>query len=190
MEEETINPDIVSTETTQANPITLENNFPLSELVRSPTATAYKIKEQFNPSADVVRNLEVLRVGILEPIRKTFCPYVPQSVYRSPALNRHPKVNGSLKSYHLFGMAADINLSNKKDWEGKRITNKALFTYILYNLPYTELIWEYGTTNEPLWVHVAYDKNSKLRQVKRVYEGKDGVVTEVLTKERAEALTK
>jgi hypothetical protein len=29
------------------------------------------------------------------------------------------------------------------------------------NLPYDQLIWEFGTTQEPAWVHVSYAVNPR-----------------------------
>lgn len=72
------------------------------------------------------------------------------SAYRSPALNT--AVGGASKSQHKLGQAVDV--------EGKNgVTNKEIYFYVKNNFPsWDQLIWEYGTSNEPDWVHIAYSR--------------------------------
>ena len=127
----------------------LSKNFTLEELVFSPTAIRNKFVEQSNPPANVVDNLTVLCNKVLEPIRAKFGVTLVSSAYRCPRLNT--KVKGSPSSHHMLGMAADINF-------GKN--NKKLYEFIRDNLKYTQLIWEYGSDENPDWVHVAFDANN------------------------------
>ena len=54
------------------------------------------------------------------------------------------------------------------DGRSNKITNADIFNYIKENLPYSELIWEFGTEDNPNWVHVAIakgredEKNAKI----------------------------
>ena len=64
-------------------------------------------------------------------------------------------------------MALDIDA----DIYGK-ITNKQIFDYIKDNCEYTQLIFEYGTEQEPAWVHVSFDENNLKKQVLRAVKGK------------------
>lgn len=131
----------------------LSKNFSLSELLESPTARRLKIAEQFTPPKSVVDNLELLCKHILQPLRDVLgLPIVVSSGYRSPIVNA--KVGGVASSQHLKGMAADIQCPS--------LNNAALYYKIKeLNLPYDQLIWEYGTSREPAWVHVSYQSNPR-----------------------------
>ena len=43
-------------------------------------------------------------------------------------------------------------------------TNKELFEYIVKNLDYDQVIWEYGDDTQPEWVHVSYDSTKQLQR--------------------------
>ncbi len=151
----------------------ITQNFTLEEFTNSFTATRKGFKEQFMPDKEVIKNLTIASTNTLEKIRLKFGGFSPTSAYRCPRLNK--SVGGSASSYHCFGMAFDINLTNR---------NKELFKYIYENLEFSELIWEYGTDENCDWVHVAYNQNNLCKSVKRVT--KKG--TFVLTKEQIELL--
>ena len=87
---------------------------------------------------------------IFEPIRNHFnVPIGISSGYRSNALN--DAISGSSKtSQHSKGEALDIDA----DIYGG-ITNKQIFDFVKDNLEFDQLIWEFGTDNEPNWVHVS-----------------------------------
>jgi hypothetical protein len=44
------------------------------------------------------------------------------------------------------------------------VTNKMVFDYIKENLEFDQLIWEFGTDNNPDWVHVSYESTGKQRK--------------------------
>jgi hypothetical protein len=44
------------------------------------------------------------------------------------------------------------------------VTNKMVFDYIKANLNYDQLIWEFGTKDNPDWVHVSYNPKGKQRK--------------------------
>jgi len=91
-------------------------------------------------------NLQSLVTNVLDPTREaTGMPITVSSGFRSEELNR--KIGGSNTSWHSQGKAADLKSKN----------NAFLFNTILKSGNYTELIWEEGNTNQPAWVHVAYD---------------------------------
>lgn len=136
----------------------ISEHFSLKEMVESQTARRLKIYEQFNPPADVLANLKALADHILEPLREHTGPIKVNSGYRSPKTNK--AVGGAKNSQHLTGEAADI--------EGIGITNAQLFHKIQeLKLPFDQLIWEYGTSHEPAWVHVSYGPRQR-RQVLHV----------------------
>ena len=79
--------------------------FKIEELTHSATATAQGIANV--PSAEAVRNLELLTKCVLDRIREHWGrPIVVSSGYRCEALNE--AVGGVKNSYHRLGMAADI----------------------------------------------------------------------------------
>lgn len=129
--------------------------FSLAEMVESPYARRHNITEQFNPPADVVANLKKLCANILDPLREKAGPIVITSGYRCPRVNSG--VGGQPTSQHMTGEAADIHAVS--------ISKSELFDYIRSsNLPFDQLIWEYGDNNNPSWVHVSFGPRNR-RQV-------------------------
>jgi len=125
----------------------LSKDFTLAEMLQSKTAAKFDIYEQYNPPAEVVGSLRKLCVNILQPLRDKVGPIKVNIGYRCQRLNA--AVKGQKTSQHLKGEAADI--------EGVNCTNAQLFKAIHdLKLPYDQLIWEFGTSKEPSWVHVSY----------------------------------
>lgn len=117
--------------------------FTITELTKSSTAAAKGIDN--TPSKEIIVNLTTLVDKVLDPLREWYGkPIYVTSGYRCEALNK--AVGGVATSYHLKGMAADIDLGDKDD-------NQPLFDYIKNNLEFTELGWEGNGS----WIHVAYD---------------------------------
>ena len=121
-------------------------HFQLSEFTRSSTARRLGIKNEVN--SQQLANLTNLCRYVLEPLRRRFGkPIYVNSGYRCQELNR--AVGGAVKSYHLYGRAADIRASNIKD-------NETLFRLIKeLRLPVHELLREQVIKGMPTWVHVA-----------------------------------
>jgi hypothetical protein len=129
----------------------------LGEVVRSESAKRNGISNL--PTAEHLENMKALGINVFDKIREHFgCPIGLSSAYRSEALNRVIK-GSSRTSQHCKGEAFDIDAQI----HGK-ITNKAIFDYIRQNLDFDQLIWEYGTDQEPDWVHVSYKKNGGNRK--------------------------
>jgi zinc D-Ala-D-Ala carboxypeptidase len=72
---------------------------------------------------------------------------VLNSAYRCPALNT--KVKGSSTSQHVFALAIDVRGKNG-------VKNADILNWVRTNMQYQQLIWEYGTSKEPRWVHIGY----------------------------------
>ena len=134
----------------------LSENFSLEEFTASQTATRKNIKEQFNPSQDVINNLKDVCINVLEPIRKWFnVPIKISSGYRCERLNK--AVGGAKNSQHLTGEAIDIDLGRKKNLE--------LLNWIQKNLEFDQLLNEYPDKDGfPSWVHVSFTKKRKNRK--------------------------
>lgn len=126
--------------------------FSRAELVRSARAERLGIPNV--PTAQHEQNLRALAWQILYPLREAMGgPIQVTSGYRSAQLNAGTK-GASATSQHKLGQAADIVT-------GGGFSNAAMFHYIRQYLPYDQLIWEFGSRQEPLWVHVSYRKNPR-----------------------------
>lgn len=133
----------------------LSKHFKLNEFLESQTATRLNIQEQFNPNQEIITNLKLLCTNILEPLRlKTGALFI-SSGYRCKELNK--LIGGSENSQHLTGEAVDL--------KGLKVPNIVIFQQIQkLNLPFDQLIHEYGTKLEPAWVHVSFTAKRKPRK--------------------------
>ena len=50
------------------------------------------------------------------------------------------------------------------------VTNAEIFHYIKDNLEFDQLIWEFGTDDNPAWVHVSLSKRTNRNQVLKAYK--------------------
>lgn len=84
---------------------------------------------------------------------------------------RHPEVNvkagGSKTSSHPMGEAIDIDCDyyNEKLANGEILTNAMLFYWLKENVEYDQLIWEFGDTENPAWVHISFRHGNNRKQV-------------------------
>lgn len=88
-------------------------------------------------------------------------------MFRSEDLNT--AIGGSASSQHCQGRAIDLD-----DTFGHK-TNAEMFNYIKDNLSYDQIIWEFGDSNNPDWVHVSYvsiDQNRKKNLVAEKINGR------------------
>lgn len=135
--------------------IQLSANLSLAEMLRSESAKRAGIDNI--PTAEHVKNMRLLAENIFQPIRNHFkVPIHISSGYRSRELNK--AIGGSQTSQHSKGEAIDIDMDNTS------ISNRDVFMFIKDNLEFDQLIWEFGTTGNPAWVHVSYNSNGKQRK--------------------------
>ena len=135
----------------------LSEHLDLSEVIRSESAKRNGISNM--PIALHIENFKLLAEKVFEPIRNNFrCPIHISSGYRSAELNR--AIGGSLTSQHCTGEAIDIDM----DGSPNGVTNKMVFDFIKNNLEFDQLIWEFGTNENPDWVHVSYESTGKQRK--------------------------
>jgi hypothetical protein len=133
----------------------LSKNLVLAEVTRSETAKRKGISNM--PTPEHIENFKKLAENIFQPIRDHFGkPIRISSGYRSKELNT--AIGGALSSQHCQGEAIDI------DMDGTDITNAQIFNFIKDNLNFDQLIWEFGTDNNPDWVHVSYESTGKQRK--------------------------
>jgi hypothetical protein len=135
----------------------ISEHLDLAEVTRSETAKRKGISNE--PTAEHLENFKKLAENIFEPIRNHFnVPIHISSGYRSKALNT--SIGGSLTSQHCSGEAIDIDM----DGSSNGVTNKMVFDFIKANLNFDQMIWEFGNSNNPDWVHVSYESTGKQRK--------------------------
>ena len=152
----------------------LSENLTLAECIKSTTARRLNIDN--TPDEWVTENLKQVAINIFQPLRDAFkCPIYVSSGYRGPELNK--AIGGSKRSQHMEGRALDLDA----DVFG-RCTNGEIFRYILNNLTFDTLIWEFGDDDNPDWVHVSfvYDGNNRGRVLKAVRDDSGKTQYEVI----------
>ena len=113
------------------------------------SATATRRGIDNTPGEYELQNMELIAEKVFEPLRKHVNgPIKINSFYRSEELNQ--AIGGSSKSQHCQGRAMDLD-----DTYGY-MSNADMYKYIKDNLDYDQMIWEFGTENNPDWVHVSY----------------------------------
>lgn len=121
------------------------------------STTAKRLGIDNTPNAYALQNMELLAEKVFEPLREYVNgPIAINSFYRSPELNQ--AIGGSSKSQHCEGRAIDID-----DTYGY-MSNKEMYEYIKNNLDFDQIIWEFGTDDNPDWVHVSYVDHDFNRQ--------------------------
>jgi zinc D-Ala-D-Ala carboxypeptidase len=111
--------------------------------------TAKRLGLDNYPTSDHIINMELICEKIFEPLRKAVGgPIKINSFYRGEKLNK--AIGGSKSSQHCSGQAMDI------DDTYSYMTNAEMHSYIRKNLSFDQLIWEFGTDDNPNWVHVSY----------------------------------
>lgn len=108
------------------------------------------------PSEKSLSNMKALADNVFEPLREWVGgPIKINSFYRSPSLNS--AIGGSRSSQHCKGEAVDID-----DLYGHK-TNSEMFWWIVKNVEFDQIIWEFGNRNNPDWIHVSYKQNGPNR---------------------------
>jgi len=128
------------------------------------SATAMRTGIDNTPGDYELQNMELIAEKIFEPLRKHVNgPIKINSFYRSPELNQ--AIGGSAKSQHCQGRAMDLD-----DTYGY-MSNADMYKYIKDNLDYDQMIWEFGTDQNPDWVHVSYvDADSNRKRCLKAYK--------------------
>jgi hypothetical protein len=126
----------------------LTKNLTLAEVTKSTTAKRLGIDNQ--PDDWTIENLRAVGECVFQPLRDSFAtPIYVSSGYRSEELNA--AIGGSKRSQHIQGRALDLDA----DVFGG-CSNGEIFRFILNNLTFDQLIWEFGDQDNPDWVHVSY----------------------------------
>ena len=111
--------------------------------------TALRLGLNNDPTKAHLSNMELLAEKVFEPLRKHVNgPIKINSFYRGPELNK--AIGGSANSQHCKGQAIDID-----DVYGY-MSNADMYEFIKNNLSFDQMIWEFGNSDNPDWVHVSY----------------------------------
>jgi len=135
------------------------------EGIRSTTADRRGIDNK--PGQVELVNMEITAERIFEPLREWVGgPIRVNSFYRSPKLNK--AIGGAKRSQHMEGRAMDLD-----DTYGHK-TNAEMFYFIKQNLDFDQLIWEFGTDDNPNWIHVSYvSEDSNRNRCLKAYKNAD-----------------
>ena len=133
----------------------------ISEKEATKSITAIRLSLANTPDGNILTNMKSVAENIFEPLRKWVGgPIKINSFYRSEALNKAiggASKNGKQTSQHCFGYAMDIDdIYNYK-------SNAEMFNYIKENLNFDTMIWEFGDSTNPDWIHVSYVSDSSNR---------------------------
>jgi len=126
----------------------MTKNFTLAELTKTKTGLPNALPKHLEG------NLRALAENVLQPARDVLGALQVTSAYRSPEVNR--RVGGTSKSQHVQAQAADLKYSGG---------NAVLFRWLVQNVEFDQIIWEFGTDSEPSWVHVSYVQGNNRKQI-------------------------
>ena len=127
------------------------------------SVTAMRLGIDNTPGEYELQNMELIAEKIFEPLRKAAGgPIKINSFMRVEKLNQ--AIGGSSRSQHCQGRAMDLD-----DTYGY-MTNAEMYNYIKENLDFDQIIWEFGTDENPDWVHVSYiDADSNRKRCLKAY---------------------
>lgn len=133
----------------------ISKNVTFAEATNSQTAKRLGIDN--TPSEAIIETMKLTAEKVFQPLREKLGPIRISSFYRSPDLNR--AIGGSKTSQHCKGEAIDCS--------GINVTNKELFNTACDLEEFDQLIWEFGTLDEPDWIHISYSKTHNRKQILR-----------------------
>ena len=126
------------------------------------------------PDDDQLKRMEEVAKNLFEPLREWVGgPIKINSFFRGEPVNT--AIGGSRKSQHMKGQAIDID-----DTFGHK-TNAEMYHYVKDNLDFDQLIWEFGTDENPNWLHiswVSHRPNRKKLTVAKKVNGKTKYIHE------------
>ncbi len=130
-----------------------------SESIKSSTAIRKGIENI--PTEYQMQNMSQVADKVFEPLREWVGgPIKVTSFFRCEKLNK--AIGGSSRSQHCEGRAIDVDdIYNYK-------SNAEMFNFIKDNLDFDQLIWEYGNSDNPDWVHFSFI--SEMENRKRILQ--------------------
>lgn len=148
----------------------------VADAIKSETAIRKGIDNSMNEAQLV--NAKYIATKVFDPIKDKFPNAGCYSFFRSKALN--DAVGGSPSSFHSFAGALDIDTLGN-------VNNREIFKWVMDgNVPFNELIWEYGTNQAAEWVHVGLLPGYTTNVILHIYNDHTGKKhRDPLTKEQA-----
>ncbi len=139
------------------------------EATRSQTSTRMGIDN--TPDTYQLKNMKFVATEVFDKVREFVGgPLTCSSFLRVPELNK--AIGSGYSSFHIHGAAIDIkNISTT-------VSDAEIFDFIRCEPEFSELIWEFGDSTEPAWVHVAYLEGDNRKMVKRALKvgGKNKII--------------
>ena len=110
------------------------------------------------PNQEQLEAMQLVAEKLFEPLRNWYSkPIHINSFYRSPEVNK--LVKGAKNSNHLRGEAIDVT-------GGSRAENKKIFDWCCKNFTdFDEIIFEYGDSTGPDWIHISYKKIGNRKKI-------------------------
>jgi hypothetical protein len=149
------------------------------EVTYSPTGVKAGVDN--TPSPEQWELIKHTAVNVYDKLREWVGgPVKINSVYRGPALNK--LIKGSATSQHCvgldpksnsYGAAFDVDDDYQQQGFTKK-TNKEMFFYIKDNLDFDQIIYEFGDSKNPNWVHFSYRPDGKNRKQVLIAIKQDG----------------
>jgi zinc D-Ala-D-Ala carboxypeptidase len=134
-------------------PENISDHITYDESVHSNKAEAMHLNNV--PGSVEIAKMKLLACRVFEPLREYMNePINVDSFYRCIPVNR--AVGGVDSSQHVKGEAIDICCTGK---------NMIMFNWIKENLDFDQLIREFGTDQEPDWIHVSFKEFGNRKQV-------------------------
>ena len=119
------------------------------------------------PNEDQLKCMKEVSENLFEPLREWVGgPIKINSFFRGEPVNT--AIGGSRKSQHMKGQAIDID-----DTFGHK-TNAEMYHYIKDNLDFDQLIWEFGTDENPNWLHISWVSHRPNRKKLTIAKKVDG----------------
>ena len=113
------------------------------------SATALRRDLDNTPNDEQLKCMEEVAENLFEPLREWVGgPIKVNSFFRGEPVNT--AIGGYRKSQHMKGQAIDID-----DTFGHK-TNAEMYHYIKDNLDFDQMIWEFGSDENPNWVHISW----------------------------------
>ena len=141
----------------------ISDHITFKEATHSDTAIRHGIENI--PDDEQIRNMKRWAAKVFEPLRLGLGekPIHISSFFRCVPLNQ--KIGGSSTSQHCRGEAGDLD----NDLRESGPSNREIFDYIREHLMFDQLIWEFGTDDDPDWIHVSYTTHNRNEVLQSYY---------------------
>jgi len=119
------------------------------------------------PNEDQLKCMKEVAENLFEPLREWVGgPIKINSFFRGEPVNT--AIGGSTRSQHMKGQAIDID-----DTFGHK-TNAEMYHYIKDNLDFDQMIWEFGSNENPNWLHISWVSHRPNRKKLTIAKKVDG----------------